>query len=370
MIKTTILTIAALTGLLILGFNFDEVFSVESNATGPVPIPYPIYTKAIPDWVDNNFRWYVNGEIDEKTLLTSMNWMFDNNIMHLSEKAAQEVQQMREEINDLKQELEQVKAAIATPNLLYEEEGVDEAAPYVPGGSVVSAAVSGVAVVDLPTESGIQKVLVVGGENTDVNALVQLVLRESYMETNEDLQFYADKVRFYNDLKKAIRDEARSANPDFLNPNILNPDFLNPDIVNPEHESMNIEFLELQKELEIAEADVLDLANQLQAHLDAQASLRETISELRDIISDDNWSIRFVYYIENDVVTSVLSSAKDAMTLEQELEQNLQTMSDMTQMMQLDLQDAMNKQAQAMQTLSAIMKSQHDTLKAIINNMR
>lgn len=357
MIKTTILTIAALTGLLILGFNFDEVFSVESNATGPVPIPYPIYTKAIPDWVDNNFRWYVNGEIDEKTLLTSMNWMFDNNIMHLSEKAAQEVQQMREEINDLKQknkELGRMKVHF----------------PWERDGSVVSAAVSGVAVVDLPTESGIQKVLVVGGENTDVNALVQLVLRESYMETNEDLQFYADKVRFYNDLKKAIRDEARSANPDFLNPNILNPDFLNPDIVNPEHESMNIEFLELQKELEIAEADVLDLANQLQAHLDAQASLRETISELRDIISDDNWSIRFVYYIENDVVTSVLSSAKDAMTLEQELEQNLQTMSDMTQMMQLDLQDAMNKQAQAMQTLSAIMKSQHDTLKAIINNMR
>jgi len=52
---------------------------------------------AIPDWVRNNFEWYVNGQIDEKTLLTSMNWMFDNNIMHLSEKAALEVADLREE---------------------------------------------------------------------------------------------------------------------------------------------------------------------------------------------------------------------------------------------------------------------------------
>ena len=34
------------------------------------------------------------------------------------------------------------------------------------------------------------------------------------------------------------------------------------------------------------------------------------------------------------------------------------------------LQDAMQKQTQAMQTLSALMKSMHDTAKAIINNMR
>lgn len=54
-------------------------------------------SKVIPEWVKNQFEWYLTGEIDEGTLLTSMNWMFDNNIMHLSEKAAQEVKQLREE---------------------------------------------------------------------------------------------------------------------------------------------------------------------------------------------------------------------------------------------------------------------------------
>jgi len=55
-----------------------------------------------------------------------MNWMFDNNVMHLSEKAAEEVQGMKNEINDLKQELEVTKAAIAIPNLLDARKGANE----------------------------------------------------------------------------------------------------------------------------------------------------------------------------------------------------------------------------------------------------
>lgn len=46
-----------------------------------------------------------------------------------------------------------------------------------------------------------------GGVTPDINALVQWLLREAYMETNKDLQFYADKVRYYNQLKKSIRNE-------------------------------------------------------------------------------------------------------------------------------------------------------------------
>ncbi|MCK5688261.1 hypothetical protein KAI87_03270 [Myxococcota bacterium] len=43
---------------------------------------------------------------------------------------------------------------------------------------------------------------------TDINALVQAVLRDSYMENTKDLHFYAEKVKFYNQLKKEIREEA------------------------------------------------------------------------------------------------------------------------------------------------------------------
>jgi hypothetical protein len=50
----------------------------------------------------------------------------------------------------------------------------------------------------------------------DINALIQWVLRESYLETTQDLKSYADKVRYYNEVKQAIRDElgrARAGQP-------------------------------------------------------------------------------------------------------------------------------------------------------------
>ena len=48
----------------------------------------------------------------------------------------------------------------------------------------------------------------------------------------------------------------------------------------------------------------------------------------------------------------------------------VQTMTDISQQLQLQLQDAMNKQQQSMQTMSNIMKNQHETLKSVIDNLR
>jgi len=40
------------------------------------------------------------------------------------------------------------------------------------------------------------------GGAVDPNALVQYVLRESYMQTTEDLRFFAEKVKYFNEMKK------------------------------------------------------------------------------------------------------------------------------------------------------------------------
>jgi len=42
---------------------------------------------------------------------------------------------------------------------------------------------------------------------TDINALVQIVLRDAYLETEKELAEYAEKVKFYNRSKKRIRAE-------------------------------------------------------------------------------------------------------------------------------------------------------------------
>ena len=48
--------------------------------------------------------------------------------------------------------------------------------------------------------------LSLGGGAIDPNALVQAVLRESYLQTTEDLRFYAEKVKHFNEQKQTIRD--------------------------------------------------------------------------------------------------------------------------------------------------------------------
>jgi hypothetical protein len=43
------------------------------------------------------------------------------------------------------------------------------------------------------------------GGPLDPNTLVQYVLRESYLQTTEDLRSYAQKVKYFNQAKKSIR---------------------------------------------------------------------------------------------------------------------------------------------------------------------
>ena len=45
----------------------------------------------------------------------------------------------------------------------------------------------------------------------DVNALVQWVMRHSYIENNVDLRDQADRVRYYNSQKRTIRESVRRA---------------------------------------------------------------------------------------------------------------------------------------------------------------
>jgi hypothetical protein len=49
------------------------------------------------------------------------------------------------------------------------------------------------------------------GAAIDVNALVQWVLRESYLQTTEDLRFYAEKVKYFNQQKTTLREALERA---------------------------------------------------------------------------------------------------------------------------------------------------------------
>lgn len=51
--------------------------------------------------------------------------------------------------------------------------------------------------------------LVTHGGKIDVEELVQSVLSQSYLQTNNDLQTYAKKVKFYTEIRDQIRSEIK-----------------------------------------------------------------------------------------------------------------------------------------------------------------
>jgi len=58
-------------------------FSVERPPSGPVPMPYPVTTKIIPDWVDNIFVWYGQGLVSEDDVLNAITFLVANQIIQI-----------------------------------------------------------------------------------------------------------------------------------------------------------------------------------------------------------------------------------------------------------------------------------------------
>jgi len=173
--------------------------------------------------------------------------------------------------------------------------------------------------------------MVTGGVPMDLNALVQAVLREAYMEQNKALQFYAEKVKYFNEQKKQVRDELarmREYRRGFT-------------------EQLDAHTDSMEKRLPTLGDDA-----QL-AHVDPQNVLQK---QVRDELA------RIRKYRRG--FTAQLDEHIDSM------EKRLATLEDAAQLDTLDLQDALNKQQQAMQMMSNIMKMMHDTAKAIIRNLK
>ena len=113
-------------------------------------------------------------------------------------------------------------------------------------------------------------------------------------------------------------------------------------------------------------AQIHQLALTLKGNLKYKTQLREKIAEIRDTIVADAWPAEVTYIDESGVErTVVLDSKEQAEQLEDNLNQQLQTAADATQMMQMQLRDAMRNQRLVMQALSAILKSTHEALLAI-----
>jgi hypothetical protein len=155
---------------------------------------------------------------------------------------------------------------------------------------------------------------------SDVNGLVQFVLRESYLQTTEDLRRYAEKVRYFNQLKKHIREELCRA----------------------------------------------------RQHLSAygEASSRDEIEPWRRVrfastLTEDEHGCVRVQTNDAGEATTV----KDLECYVEHLELKLLSVGDDAQLANVDLQNVLQKQQQALQMLSNVSKMLHDNAMTIIRKI-
>ena len=158
----------------------------------------------------------------------------------------------------------------------------------------------------------------------DVNQLIQWVMREAYVNNTEDLRGYAYRVKYFTDLKRAIREElVRARN--------------------------------FQREHQVME--------QGEVRLNASYDKRKfnTVPEV-----DPRTGAMNVRSPESG------GSTQDPRGMDEyvkELEQLLNTVGDDAQLAQVDLQNVTQKQQQTLQTLSNLSKVLHETSMAIIRKI-
>jgi hypothetical protein len=172
-------------------------------------------------------------------------------------------------------------------------------------------------------------------DGTDINALVQEVLREAYLQTTEDLRSYAEKVKYYNQLKKALR-EYLSSLRDF-------------------------------------KAKALSAAHMRNINLCSGAT--NDVALLHEILTEtarsyDVGPIEYELCIPNRVPPEEVTSLTHLDSEIARWETKLNSIGDDAQLANVDLQNILQKQQQVLQMLSNISKITHDTAMEIIRNIK
>ena len=183
------------------------------------------------------------------------------------------------------------------------------------------------------SDTDVKNIAAAGGA-VDPNALVQQVLREAYEQTTEDLRFYAEKMRDINRSKKAIR-----------------------------------RYLSALREFK---AEALSAARKRGLNLSSAG--KNDLAALAQVFADSAHTYE-VGPLESDlsIPDRVPPERVNNITLlDNEIEQwetQLATLGDDAQLANVDLQNVLQKQQQALQMLSNISKLMHETSLAIIRNI-
>jgi len=83
----------------------DQFASKEPAPSGPVPMPYPVATTAIPSWIKTTTGFWVSGDVSDPEFLSTMEWLIENGFIQVSS-----FDEWKAEADKLYKENEQLKA--------------------------------------------------------------------------------------------------------------------------------------------------------------------------------------------------------------------------------------------------------------------
>ena len=165
----------------------------------------------------------------------------------------------------------------------------------------------------------------------DPNALVQHVLRESYLQTTEDLRYFAEKVKYFNQMKKLIREYLQKLR-----------DY-----------DGKLRITAREKGIDLCATDAK-----------SRAALTKIAAGLALAMPNDDASKAIGF--------PKRFSSIDPHAIEAEIkkwEEKLNTLGDDAQLANVDLQSILQKQQQTLQMMSNISKLLYDTAQSVIRKI-
>jgi len=358
MTKTIIFTIAALTGLLLVPVGAQNVF-------GPaVPLPQAtllsnptIDAKAIPDWVDQNFRWYGEGLIAQGELVNAIKYLIENEIMVLDPERANTINQLKEENEKLRMENAELLSDVFnrsdeplqhtdTADVTLSDSGDNQMAPLGPGNIFVNpGAVITQAITPLTFSSQVIGDLIDSGIATEddwENAIDQLEV--GAIDGTNAYGEYGTTTTFRMDYETSE----------------LGTIMVFSISIDKELQSIDAELKILEMWLEIISKEQESSSYDASGRLTSDTT--ESTVQYRE--SDFNFILRTLGSIDQQIMALDTGIEVLQEKLDESEAQAQDKASDYTQFVQL------STQLEELQTTSNILKAKHDTQMNSIRNLR
>jgi len=336
--KIAIFTITLI--LLSVAAMAQEVYAPPPQNPEKITIGPVTSVPAIPDWVDQNFRWYGQGLITQTELLNALTYLLENNIMFISEEAANEVRDLRVEVAEQATIISSLRTIVSSQAMN---------ASNVEGGDVE---VRGwdyeqkESTSDPESESRVKvKFPWMTADFDFASEIVDDILRKGGTES------------VWEDGITAFSQHGMSES---VIPELAGIVVLCNNVIDKKTQSIAAELKILEQWLEIiSEKQESESSDVYQYSRQAEESTTESTSQYRE--TDLNFISRSLSSINQQI------NALDTGIMV--LEEKLSSVGDDTQLATIDLQNMLQKQQQTLQTMSNVSKAAHDTAMSIIRKI-